>query len=422
MNVTRLRLKRAGVLAGLVGATVGATLLVAGTAQAATPIGKDPGHLAFSATSGALASQPTWSTDTACGSNFNASAKLYVVEDSGTVIAASGTVTTVTSPFSGTLQAPLSTIATVGHFVAGHTYEFVVQCQTAALAQDPEQSEFLTVSADDTSYTTSSTPPSAGPTATTTTLTAAPTSATQGAGVTLTATVAASDAAGTDAAGQVEFFDGTTSLGTAGVSGGTASTTVSTLPVGADSVTAQFEPTSATAFAGSTSSPVTVTITTAAPGTETINVGIAAVTSGSLTLTVNSTPVTLSTPKNVGTDLDSTGALSPVTVTDSRLPGQPGWNATGSVGDFTSGANTLTGNALGWTPAITTPNTANDVTPGAAVASNNPGLKTPAPLAAAAAGHGGGTSVLGAGLDLQIPFTQAAGNYSATLTVTLLSL
>ncbi|HEY3606875.1 MAG TPA: phosphate ABC transporter substrate-binding protein PstS [Pseudonocardiaceae bacterium] len=159
------------------------------------------------------------------------------------------------------------------------------------------------------------------------------------------------------------------------------------------------------------------------PGTgqETIQVGLGAVSSGSLTLTVSGTPVTMSTPTDIGTALDSTGSLSPVTVSDSRLPGEPGWDATGSVGDFTSGANTFSGNALGWTPAITTPDAANDVTSGGTVAPNNPGLGTTAALAAALAGHGAGTTVLGAGLDLRIPLGTPAGNYSATLTVTLLS-
>ncbi len=154
---------------------------------------------------------------------------------------------------------------------------------------------------------------------------------------------------------------------------------------------------------------------------ETIQVGLGAVSSGGLTLTVDGTPVTMSTPTNIGTALDSTGSLSPVTVTDSRLPGEPGWDETGSVGDFTSGANTFSGNGLGWTPAITTPDAANDVTVGGLVAPNNPGLGTTAALAAALAGHGAGTTVLGAGLDLRIPFGTPAGNYRATLTVTLLS-
>jgi hypothetical protein len=55
------------------------------------------------------------------------------------------------------------------------------------------------------------------------------------------------------------------------------------------------------------------------------------------------------------------------------------------------------------------------------VAATSPGLTTAAALASAAAHHGGGTTVLGATLDLQVPFTTPSGNYSATLTVTLLS-
>jgi hypothetical protein len=42
-------------------------------------------------------------------------------------------------------------------------------------------------------------------------------------------------------------------------------------------------------------------------------------------------------------------------------------------------------------------------------------------LADAAPGHGGGTTVLGAALDLRIPFTTPTGTYRATLTVTLVS-
>ena len=104
------------------------------------------------------------------------------------------------------------------------------------------------------------------------------------------------------------------------------------------------------------------------PDQETVDVSVAALSSGSLTLTVGGTPVTMSTPTTIGTALDSTGSLSPVAVSDSRLPTEPGWDVTGSVGTFTSGANTFSGNALGWTPAITTPNAANDMTAGGTIA------------------------------------------------------
>jgi len=128
-----------------------------------------------------------------------------------------------------------------------------------------------------------------------------------------------------------------------------------------------------------------------------------------------------STPTNNGTVLDSTGTLSPVTVSDSRQPTHAGWSSSGSVSDFVGGTNTFTGNDLGWSPAVTTQDAAADVTPGGTVAAGNPGLKTPAVLASAGAGKGFGTTVLGGGLDLQIPFTTPAGSYAATLTLTLVS-
>jgi phosphate ABC transporter phosphate-binding protein len=160
---------------------------------------------------------------------------------------------------------------------------------------------------------------------------------------------------------------------------------------------------------------------TANPNQETINVNIAAQSSGSLILTVDSTPVTMSTPRNIGTALDSTGSLSPVTVSDTRDPSHPGWDLSGSVSAFTNAANTFSANAMGWTPTITTADPANDVTVGPVVAANNPGLGTTSALADAATGQGVGTTVLGAALDLELPFTTATGNYSATLTLTLMS-
>ena len=348
MNVSRRRLKRAGVLMGMVGATAGAAMLVPATASAAAPIGADPGHLHLPA-SGNMSDKPTWSTDTACGASFQSSAKLYVVPDSGTPFAVSGTVTPVNAPFNGTLQGSLAFIQTAGSLANGHTYEFVVECQTAQLAQDPEQSTFLTISADGATYTTSASAPS-NATSTTTTLSASPSNPTSGSPVTLTATVAAADAAGNDAVGSVQFFNGGTSLGTAAVSGGTASLTTTTLPVGSNSVTATFTPTDPTKFASSTSSARTVTVSGGAGNTETITVAVASVSSGSLTMTVSSTPVSLSQPVSNGTVLDGTGSLSPVTVTDSRLPAQPGWDLSGSVSDFNSGSNSFSGSDLAGRP------------------------------------------------------------------------
>jgi hypothetical protein len=92
---------------------------------------------------------------------------------------------------------------------------------------------------------------------TTTTLTT-PATAVAGTAVTLTATVAST--AGT-AAGSVTFMTGSTMLGTGMLSGGVATLSTTTLPVGSDTVTAAY--TAAGNFAASTSPAETVTVTAA---------------------------------------------------------------------------------------------------------------------------------------------------------------
>lgn len=97
---------------------------------------------------------------------------------------------------------------------------------------------------------------------TTTTLTLSDTSPSAFESVTLTATVAAvSPGAGTPT-GTVTFFNGTTSLGTATLnSGDVATLAVSSLSIGSDSITAQYN--GDTNFTGSTSAATTVVIGTA---------------------------------------------------------------------------------------------------------------------------------------------------------------
>jgi hypothetical protein len=83
---------------------------------------------------------------------------------------------------------------------------------------------------------------------TTTMLTATPSPATEGGAIALDATVSPSDAAGT-----VQFKDGTTDLGTpVAVTGGHASTTTSTLTAGSHDLSAVFTPTDPTSFNAST--------------------------------------------------------------------------------------------------------------------------------------------------------------------------
>ncbi len=102
---------------------------------------------------------------------------------------------------------------------------------------------------------------------TSTNLSASPPTANAGQPITLTATIAVVAPGAGSPTGSVQFFIGTTSLGTADLSGNTAILTTTTLPVGTDSLTAQYlgDPN----FTGSTSSAVTVTINPAGIATTT---------------------------------------------------------------------------------------------------------------------------------------------------------
>ncbi len=141
----------------------------------------------------------------------------------------------------------------------------------------------------------------------TTAVTSTPSSPVVGQSVTLTATVTGSGS-GTPA-GSVEFFNGATSIGTATLINGIATLQTSSLPVGANSVTATYQ--GDINFAASTSPAATVTIGQASTTT-------------SLTATPNPSPF--------GQPVTLTATVSPVS------PG--GGTATGTV-EFFSGATSL---------------------------------------------------------------------------------
>jgi hypothetical protein len=102
-------------------------------------------------------------------------------------------------------------------------------------------------------------------TATTTTLAASGTTITYGTAVTFTATVAPSSGTGTPT-GTVEFDDGVPPLGKATVSSGSAVMSTTSLPVGANSVTAIYSGDSN--FSTSTSTPVVVNVVDSQPSAE----------------------------------------------------------------------------------------------------------------------------------------------------------
>ncbi len=125
--------------------------------------------------------------------------------------------------------------------------------------------------------------------------------------------------------------------------------------------------------------------------------------------------VTMTNPTYEGNSLRSTGALSPIQVTDMRAGG-PAWSVSGQVGDFTGG---LPGKLLGWTPKV--PSSGIGAVPGATVASgitSGNGLRSSSVLASAPAGHALGSATLGADLDLRLPPETAVGTYTALLTLT----
>ena len=165
----------------------------------------------------------------------------------------------VVSPGAGTPTGTVtfqegSTVLDTETLGAGGTVSFT----TSALAV--RSSSITAVYSGDASFVTSSssTNETVSQANTTTGLSATPPATTVGMPVTLTATIAV-EAPGTGTpTGSVQFFDGTISLGTATLSGNTAVLTTTALPVGSDSLTAQYLGDSS--FSVSTSSAVSVTI------------------------------------------------------------------------------------------------------------------------------------------------------------------
>jgi hypothetical protein len=144
------------------------------------------------------------------------------------------------------------------------------------------------------------------------------------------------------------------------------------------------------------------------------------VTGGALTLSVAGSSVALPA---VAKGEYATAPLNPATVADLRGVGT-GWSLVGQVSDFSSaGGGVIPGNYLGWTPTATvsgdplgSDNAA--VTPGA-VAAPGAGLGEARALCTAAAEASSGIFTCGAELNLGVPASAAAGDYAATLTLTL---
>jgi hypothetical protein len=152
------RFGRTAAVAGLTGG-----ILVGSAGAALAAVGTEPGDVTLVPATGPIASSPTWSTSVACNAGFQGSAVLDEVHADGvTTNAVSNAVNSVAAPFSGTLQAPLSSIQSIGGIPAGGTQELVVICFSGVSetgTRDPEMSIFITYGTDGT-YSLSPTAPS----------------------------------------------------------------------------------------------------------------------------------------------------------------------------------------------------------------------------------------------------------------------
>ena len=420
--IIRLRqLKRTAVIVGAGSLIVGASVLGATQAHAAgPPVGTQPGAVTLVPPSGSTTGTVGYSS-TACPAGFQGSGLLKIIDPgTGATSALAPVAPSVATAFTGTLNTGALNIEATAVFtdLAGTQAEIAMQCFSGPSATGTGefvQDDFITISTDASSYTTSATQGGGGPTATTTNLSVSPGSVAVGQTTTLTATVSPSSAAGT-----VQFTVGGTAVGgPVTVSNGTATaTTPPFAAAGTVAVAAAFTPTDATAF-GSSSATGSVTVNPVGTQTGTIPLSVSVPASGAFTLNVD----TADTVTLVVSGSTATASTTPITVTDTRNT-FPGWSVSGQANPFTgsgsAAGSSMSGNQLGWMPTSsgTLPQ---GVTLGGQVNPANPGLcANPAVLASAPSGlgNGYGTIALGADLTLAIPTGQAAGPYAGGLVIT----
>lgn len=137
---------------------------------------------------------------------------------------------------------------------------------------------------------------------------------------------------------------------------------------------------------------------------------------GEFSWTVAGTSAALGTAtQNAGGTFGATGTLPSITVKDTR-DGSTGWSINGKASNFSDGAKSFSGSALGWTPTASNPVGA--ITAGGAVSAGNPGLAESRTLASTTAAGG---ATLDAALSFLAPAGTAAGSYTSTLTITAIS-
>jgi hypothetical protein len=156
-------------------------------------------------------------------------------------------------------------------------------------------------------------------------------------------------------------------------------------------------------------------------GTIALSATTTAAQDGTLSLSVPANAAaTFGSPSLVNNKSTTTGTLPNVTVTDERIVSRQGWSISANVADFVNSSNnaiTIGKTNLGIAPSIVT--NAGGVTAGAATTAGS--ATYPATFAEASVSNGVGTSVIGGNLTFVAPQDKAAGTYTSTLTLTLVS-
>ena len=142
------------------------------------------------------------------------------------------------------------------------------------------------------------------------------------------------------------------------------------------------------------------------------------ITAGALTITQAASGISLGEVGVSAQEQNMSGALNTVTVTDLR-GGTNGWTLTGSVSDFESDAGaTIPADNFTWKPKAAKADDNSKVTP---VAGTEGVIGSGATLASVTQGTTGtaGTFSADADITLKVPAYQSAGDYSATLTLSI---
>jgi len=134
--------------------------------------------------------------------------------------------------------------------------------------------------------------------------------------------------------------------------------------------------------------------------------------------------VNLGTAARHGTYFTATGAIDPLTVTDTRTSGDTSWSLNAQVSDFKDGDATLPAKYVGWQPKVLV--AGGGANPGSQVSSGyngGNGLADSHTLASATNGHAAGSAQVGADLNLKFPVSVSSdGGHSfwGEITYTLL--